>query len=104
MVHVFPLRGFRGIGRFAVPAPADFKGRSVQVERHRRLFGRISHLMVSNVVRNVGEAALGIIDFRDTIQLPIVPDLSNASLEDLQPATVAGVIVDWRFLFRIPAQ
>jgi hypothetical protein len=60
--------------------------------------------MVSNVIRNVGETALGIIDFRDTIQLPIVPDLSNASLEDLQPATITGMIVDRRFLFRIPTQ
>lgn len=54
MVDVLPLTGLRGIGLVTVPALTGLKGRSIEMESDSRLLGRISHLVVSNVVRNVG--------------------------------------------------
>jgi hypothetical protein len=83
MVNTFPLRGFRGIGFVTVPAFTGLEGRSVQVERHRSCLGWIPHLVVSNVVRDVGQATPTVLVLRDTVQLPVVPNLPYASLEDL---------------------
>lgn len=77
------LRGFRDIGFVTVPALAGLKGWGVQVERHRRCQGRIPHLVVSNVVRDVGQVSLAIVDLRDAVELPVVPDFLYASPEDL---------------------
>lgn len=83
MVNAFPFRGFRGIGFITVPAFAGLKGWSVQVERHRWCLGWIPNLVVSNVVRDVGQLTPAVLDLRDTVQLPVVPDLPYASIEDL---------------------
>lgn len=101
MVNIFAL----GWGcLFTMPALACLKRRGVQVKSDRWSLGRISHLVVPNIVRNVGQLALAIINLRDAIQLAIVSILPNASLQNLEPAPITGMVVDWWFLVRIPAQ
>lgn len=53
------------------------------MERHRWSLGWIPHLVVSNVVRDVGQLTPAVLDLRDVVQLPVVPDLPYASIEDL---------------------
>ena len=105
MVDGSPNRWFPRIGSVTVPAPAALKGRGVQMKRHGWFVGRrVAHLVVPDTVGYVGQTSRTVVALRDRVQLLIVPDLSYFPRQDLEPATVAGMIVNGRFLRGIPAQ
>ena len=106
MVDGPPNRWFPRIGSsVTVPAPAALEGRGVQVKRHGGFVGRrIAHLVIPDTVGYVGQTSRKVVALRDGVQLLIVPDLSYLPRQDLEPATVAGMIVNGRFLRWIPAQ
>eukprot|EP00532_Pseudo-nitzschia_australis_P008684 CAMPEP_0168163428 /NCGR_PEP_ID=MMETSP0139_2-20121125/373_1 /TAXON_ID=44445 /ORGANISM="Pseudo-nitzschia australis, Strain 10249 10 AB" /LENGTH=123 /DNA_ID=CAMNT_0008080327 /DNA_START=274 /DNA_END=645 /DNA_ORIENTATION=+ len=80
------------------------KGRGIQMQRHGWTKRWIAHLVVSGAIGNVGKLAALVPRIQGAFQPAIVLDLSNFTLQNLEPASVARMIVDWRFLESIPTQ
>jgi hypothetical protein len=81
------------------------KWRRIQMKRHGRLvIGGISHLVIAHTIGNIRQLGSGINSVVRTFDLRVVALFANRSFHDLHPTSIARMIMNGRFLFRIPTQ